>query len=504
MSLPTSLPESLFGELLESAPDGIIVVDDAGAIVYTNQQVEWLFGHPRGSLLGQPIERLIPERFHGRHQGHREAYVADPRPRPMGQGLQLFGRRADGTDFPVEISLSPVVADGNRWFMAAIRDVSERLEIEGRERRVEATFQAVLEAAPDGLVIVGDDGGITIINQQAEAMFGYPRDEIIGQPIEVLIPERMRGQHVGHRTRFMGESRARPMGAGLALFAQRKDGSEFPVEISLSPVDVEGEHMVIAAVRDISERKRLERREATAAHAEAEMQRLRERDVFKTQFINDAAHELNTPLTPLLMQIRIISEADQGNLTDLQRSSLETLQRNAERFARLVGDLLDAGRFQGGHLAMHPEPIDLAELLQLIGDDHRPMFHEAAINLVVELPTGLPVNVDADRIRQVVDNLLGNALKFSAQGTVRLSAAKAGREVVVTVSDEGAGLTKEQAARLFQPFSRVHDQTTGPAGTGLGLYLCKALVEMHGGSISVSSRGPGKGAAFSFTLRLRQ
>jgi two-component system, cell cycle sensor histidine kinase and response regulator CckA len=249
--------DARFRGLVEAAPDAIVGVGSDGLIALVNAQTEALFGYPRQELIGQPIEMLVPDVARGVHPRHREGYFADPRTRPMGAGMELAGRRKDGSEFPAEISLSSIETDGGQLVSAAVRDVSDR-------KRAEAKFRGLLEAAPDAIVGVGPDGVISLVNAQVERLFGYRRDELIGQPVEVLVPNAARSVHPARRSGYFADPTPRPMGAGMELAGRRKDGSEFPAEISLSAIETEEGVLVSAAVRDVTERRR-------AAEAEAQL-----------------------------------------------------------------------------------------------------------------------------------------------------------------------------------------------------------------------------------------
>ena len=243
--------EDKFRGLLESAPDAMVIVDAGGEIVLVNAQTEKLFGYEREELLGVRVEMLVPDRFRDGHPAHRTGYSVDPHTRSMGAGLELYGRRKDGSEFPVEISLSPLETEDGTLVSSAIRDTTDR-------RRAEDKFRGLLESAPDAMVIVDAGGEIVLVNAQTEKLFGYRREELLGVRVEMLVPDRFQDRHPDHRSGYSADPHTRSMGAGLELYGRRKDGSEFPVEISLSPLETEDGTLVSSAIRDITDRRRAE------------------------------------------------------------------------------------------------------------------------------------------------------------------------------------------------------------------------------------------------------
>jgi PAS domain S-box-containing protein len=271
----SGVAETLFEGFVRFSPDAVLVTGRDGRIIQVNDQTERLFGYSRDELVGQPVEVLMPERFRGAHPTHRSVYFADPHTRPMGANLELYGLRKDGTEFPVDIMLSAVETADGPVVLSVVRDISRRKSAEDALRRSEAQLRAIFEHSPDAIIGVDSHGKIIEVNEQVEKFFGYHRSELAGKPIEMLMPERFRNKHPHYRADYQHTPRTRPMGIGLELCGLRKDGTEFPVDIMLSPVDTPEGKMVLSVIRDLSEKKRaqeeLERREREKRYLEEEL-----------------------------------------------------------------------------------------------------------------------------------------------------------------------------------------------------------------------------------------
>lgn len=346
---------------------------------------------------------------------------------------------------------------------------------------------SLLESVPDAIVITRRDGDIVFVNRVAEALFGYSRDEILGKPVEILLPARFRQSHQVYRTGYHATPRTRPMGLGLDLYGLKKTGEEFAAEISLSPLRVGDVEYAISAVRDITERRLMEEKARLYRKAQEEV---RERD----EFLSVASHELRTPVTALQLQLQLLQRAFDRSKVALPASlaaKVTALERQTRRIGLLVNELLDVSRMRLGQIDIHIDEVDLAETAREVAAHLAEQAEQAGS--AISVVTDGPVRGAWDRLRieQVLTNLISNAVKFGGRNPVVVAVGGDARTARVSVRDRGIGIAAEDQARIFQRFERA-----APAnhfgGLGLGLYVARQIVEAHGGSISLESR-PGEG-----------
>jgi PAS domain S-box-containing protein len=451
--------------LAQSVPVGIVVIDAGGCIVWCNHELLSQFDYAEGQLAGAPIERLVPERLREAHGALRAGYVEAPIARPMGSGRELFGRRADGSEFPLEIGLRPLETGEGRLYVATIVDITAR-------RNAQDAFQRVIEAAPCGMLVVDSYQRVLFANGQLLQTFGYARDALVGQPLERLIPERHRAAHRAHLAGFAEQPATRRMGPGRDLTGLHSDGTEFPVEIGLSPVNLRNGPCVLAAVIDVSERK----------HAEM---RLRRANADLEEFAYAASHDLRSPLRGISDLSDWITEDLGEGVSPSVKNNLQRLKIRVRVMDSLIGKMLDYAR--AGADMTGPERIGVQGWMEEIIELADPAYR-ADCRMQTQVATMV---VQATPLGAVLRNLISNAIQHNEKSkpTVQVNVQPRGAYYEFEVIDDGPGIPPESRDRVFKLFQRLkRDQT----GTGIGLALVKRIVESHGGSIEVTDRKDGE------------
>ncbi|MEY4576908.1 MAG: hypothetical protein RL701_1611, partial [Pseudomonadota bacterium] len=520
-----ALVEGRYRALLEAAPDAMVVVKEDGSIVLLNLRAEKQFGYPRNELVGQQVTNIIPEGFPERLMALGTPTGADALPQQIGAGIELIARRKDGTEFPIELMLSPLQSPDGILVTAAVRDISVRKAAEAHLAHLETRNRGLLEAAPDAMVLMNQDGEIILVNKQAEKQFGYRREELVGKLLRGLIPDIVRlgpeiKRSILKALRDAGETVAPELaenddlppnvkqqiiealysarnvvtldlGGAVEFVGWHKDGRALPIEIALSILQNPEGLMITVAIRDITVRKQAE---ARLLQTVAELNRSNEE---LSQFAYLASHDLQEPLRMVASYTQLLSRRYKGKLDSDADEFIAFAVDGATRMQQLIQDLLAYSRI--GTKAQQRRDISSEEalrqaLLQLggaIGDSGAIVTHDPLPN----------ISADAGQMVQVFQNLIANAIKYQKHGTPRVHVSCTngdGATWTFSVKDNGLGIEPQYFERIFGMFQRLHRRDEFE-GTGIGLAICKKIVERHGGRIFVESE-LGKGSTFRFTI----
>ena len=515
--------------IVESSPLAIIALDGDGHVRMWNQGAERIFGWAEAEVIGRANPTIPPDR--------QEEYRALLGSRMQGKaqaGFETIRLRKDGTRADVSIWSSPLRDASGKitGIMTELADITERKRAEGEkaqlmvseqaaraEAGIEKRYRKLLEAAPDAILEVDRQGRIVLVNVQVEKLFGYTRPELLGKSIELLIPERFQGRHPAHRGNYFANPIMRPMGTGLDLYARRADGSEFAVDVTLSPYEAEGGDRVICVVRDVTERKRSEEqirtlnqnleRQTEALIATNKALELQNREVekanrLKDEFLASMSHELRTPLNSIIGFSDLLAERGDEQFTPKQKRFIGHIRQGARHLLELINDILDLSKIEAGHLELKYEDFNVSAAAAEVLATVRPIAIAKNIEVTSTFPEGLSLEGDRLRFKQILYNLLSNAIKFTpAGGRVLIECSEASGMAQFSVADTGIGIPGEEHEAIFSSFHQVGTTTKGVReGTGLGLAITKRLVEQHGGRIWVESE-PGRGSRFSFTMPIQ-
>jgi len=485
--------QAFLAAIVDSTDDAIIGKTLDGTIISWNRGAEHLYGYPAAQAIGQSIEIVTPP---DQHDEINETLKNIMQGEPFCHHNSVRVRE-DGTRVHVALTISPVHdPTGTVIGCASIaRDLSERL-------RAEERFRQLIRAAPDAMVIVDESGTIVLINDQTERLFGYTSRDLVGQPVELLIPKHLRAQHVDARDGYVSAPRIRGMGVGQELAGLRGDGSQFPIEVSLAPLDTDQGIMVSAAIRDITERRQFEQDFALARDEALAAARL------KSQFVAMVSHELRTPMNGVVGLTRLLLDTA---LQPAQRRYAEAIRTSGRALVTIINDILDFSKIEAGKVELVENDFALDDILEEVVQVAAEIARDKDVEVLGYYPPELPTTLRGDdgRLRQVLLNLLGNAVKFTEHGDVVLraeaaaAAADGSLHVTYTVLDTGIGIAPQDLPQLFQPFSQIDGTTNREfGGTGLGLVIARQLVELMGGRLQVESQ-PGHGSRFWFTLPTR-
>ncbi|MEO6773635.1 MAG: PAS domain S-box protein [Kofleriaceae bacterium] len=479
---PGDLP---FRELVDAAPDGIVVTGARGTIILANVEATRMFGYARDELIGQPIHVLVPERFRDRHPVHVEHFHAEPRLRPMGSGLDLFGRRNDGTEFPIEISLSPIEHGGQRLVVAGIRDVSERRKIEREAKRANAYLISAVDAIQDAFALYDEEDRVVLVNSSCRQLLGGALSgSIVGRRFDELLPDALTAGLFD----FSDESREALLERWLAyhrspsgaLDVRTGSGRYLRVIERQTP-----EHGTVSLMMDVTDDvlREAELRSASAA---------------KSEFLSSMSHELRTPLNAVLGFAQLLESDRKQPLTARQQERLQHVLHGGEHLLHLIDDVLDLSRIEAGRITISSEPVAVREVITEVMTTLEAMATRARIELeITAIPEKLPrVVADRTRLAQILMNFGSNAIKYGRpEGRATFEATEVGKHVRITVIDDGIGIPADKRDKLFEPFQRAGQETGPIEGTGIGLVISKRLAGLMRGNVGFTSEA-GHGSRF--------
>ena len=485
----------LIGILQSSTEYSLIGTDLAGTILLWNEGARRLYGYDAVEVLGKAKSEVL----------HPPEDIAADLPTAMREEALRNGKwegtvsrvRKNGQRFKTSSMLTPLLDAAGRHdgYLLISKEVTHEIP----SAKAEEKFRGLLESAPDAIVIVNQEGQIVIVNSQVEKLFGYAREELLSQPVEMLVPERFRDHHPNHRGHYFSTPRVRPMGGGIDLFGLRKDRTEFPVEISLSPLETDDGVLVSSSIRDVTDRKKTE---ITLQEKNLE---LKNANLAKDRFLASMSHELRTPLNAIIGFTGTLLMKLPGPLLPDQERQLRTVQTSARHLLSLIDDLLDLAKIESGKVELNPEPLECRDVVYEVVRALGPSAEAKGLTFQEMItPSDLCVMADRRALSQILLNLTSNAIKFTERGTVSLNVRRrqdeARRLIEISVSDTGLGIRDEDKAKLFEAFKQLGSRPKQrDEGTGLGLHLSRKLAELLGSEITLRSEY-GKGSTFTLTL----
>lgn len=487
--------ERRFRDLIDHAPIAVLEISLDGRVLLANHALAKLLGYVSVKELQDQSPTTLS---HHLAPGDQKQINHVLRAGPPYRQLELRLRRRDDSQVWVDVQLQPGVGVGERLIEAFIRDLTPVRAAQLASLRLEA----VVNSVDDAIIGIDVHGVVRNWNRGATNLYGYTEAEAVGRPIvEVFVPKERRSEWEGTVATLMAGQRLRK----FETVRRCKDGTIKQIALAASPIlDADGQVLGASFIEnDAGERGRAQDAVLAKERQQQEVFHLAELTRMRTEFIAKASHELNTPLTPVLLEVQNLKEV--LGLDARQALSLASIERNVMRLAVLVKDLLAAADLNMNRLDLNPSATDMGDLVSDVVASFQPQARKTGVTLLTAAQRGVPVYADRERVMQVLFNVVGNAIKFTPRGgSVTVTAKELDGQALATIADTGLGFSEQDRGNLFLPFGRLHEDKPGaPAGTGLGLFIAKGIIEESGGEIWAESPGPGRGCTFGITLPMQ-
>lgn len=476
--------------VLDNIVNGIITIDPQGVIRSFNLAAEDIFGYSESEVTGENVKLLMPEPYHSEHDAYLSNYAHTGEAKIICIGREVVGKRKDGSTFPLELAVSKVPIDDQTLFTGIVRDITQRKQAEQEILDREARLHAILDTAVSGIITINDHGIIESCNQASEKLFGYTAEELIGSNVNILMPEPYTSNHDSYLENYRQTGKAKIIGIGREVPGKRKDGSIFPMDLSVAEVKLGNTHLFTGIVSDITERKQAEEELFTA------MEATEKANLAKSAFLSRMSHELRTPLNAIVGFAQVL---EMGDPNDREKESIGHILKAGRHLTDLINEVLDIARIESGRQNLSPEPVNVCRVLEDTWNLIYPLAKERNIQPRESIPAECNVYVLADlqRLKQVLLNLMSNAIKYNHDGggiTLYCSEPQSGI-IRISVADTGPGIAEENRERVFEAFERLGADEQKVEGSGVGLALSKALIRAMGGQLSFDSE-VGKGSTF--------